>query len=765
MNGNLTEVKGAETFGENAASNVGVLAVNAASDAEMPAVDAVPDPETSDTESETDDSSGSDSGSSSGDSGEESSSEDSSGSGSESETGSDSPSESETGSDSGSESSGSEEEGSETMSTADEANTMQKNEIALKENDVTTERVDKNSENTEKVTENSNLLNSRPGNISNPILDPVLPIVNDASKKTAVELLKGTSEKLDTFSQIDEKESLNLHSVVKVTEREARGKTTYAVLNSIGSRDKDEHAESESEDVKVESLEISTNIQEGGNATAESQDDNTEDGSDNDDDSESSTQDDDDEDGASESDTEEESSGDDDDDDEEVSDTQAENKNENQGASTNNGISTSGEVMLSENMAATQDDDDDDGASESDTEGESSDDDDGSDDEGSSMPENCTEENTDDSDTQVENKNQNQGASINNGTSTSGEVMHSGANENTGSETHDENSLKQKTEVIADKLISACDNSQNSSVKSGPADSASSELSLSEFVVLDALDEDSLFQGIDESELTDDKSKGGTRGGKSLQQENPRLPPGNQPSEKLKELNNVLSSKSKQSSVKRRRKSKSRSPSRDRRGRGTPRKKARDPKTPTKNKKKCEEICARAEQKMNVSKSKDSSVAENVLPIGKENDIASSLEEGEIEDSLESSYKVRRSPRKHPSSHREGTGSRGSRGGVKRRFASPPEGVRGPAAPPRETPAVPGHGDGPAEKVPDVRLPAVRDIATETVTDDVIVNVTFIPAGLVTVLVKVIDQIDEKANPIGSGRHRWREHTIRIPKL
>ena len=70
--------------------------------------------------------------------------------------------------------------------------------------------------------------------------------------------------------------------------------------------------------------------------------------------------------------------------------------------------------------------------------------------------------------------------------------------------------------------------------------------------------------------------------------------------------------------------------------------------------------------------SKSSSVEEKVLAAGKENDIASSLEEGEIEDSLESSYELRRSPRKHPSSHhREGTDSRDSRGSVKRRLASP----------------------------------------------------------------------------------------------
>ena len=165
--------------------------------------------------------------------------------------------------------------------------------------------------------------------------------------------------------------------------------------------------------------------------------------------------------------------------------------------------------------------------------------------------------------------------------------MHSEASGNTTSKIHDETLLRQKTEQIADKLISACNNSQSSSVKTGLMDSASSELSLSEFVTLD---EDSLFHGIDESELTAGKRKGGTGSGKLLVQETvARLSPRKQPSEKLKELNNVPSSRREKASVMRSRKSKSRSRSGDRRGRGTPREKSRNLKTPVKNRKICEE--------------------------------------------------------------------------------------------------------------------------------------------------------------------------------
>ena len=398
-----------------------------------------------------------------------------------------------------------------------------------------------------------------------------------------------------------------------------KGKNTHTVPDSICSGENHEYEEPKSEDVKVQSVDTDAEVQEVENATTESKDDNTEDGSDDDDsDDESSTEDDDDDgDDISESDTEEESEED------------------------------------------TQEDE------------TSGDDDDDEDDEGSSIPESCTEENTEDSDTQDEKENQ----CASTGNDTSGGTMHCEASGNTGSEIQDETLLRQKTEQIADKLISACSNSQNSSVKSGLMDSASSEFSLSEFVTLDALDEDSLFRGIDESELTADKRKGGTRGVKSLQPETiARSSPRKQQSEKLRELNNVQSSRREKSSVKRTRKSKSRSPSRDRRGRGTPREKSRNSRTPVKNRKICEKRnSAEAELEVNASESsKSSSVEEKVLAAGKENDIASSLEEGEIEDSLESSCELRRSPRKHPSSHRKASDGRGSRGSVKRRLASPP---------------------------------------------------------------------------------------------
>ena len=588
-----------------------VLGKNAASDAVILRQEAASDAPEGNTESSDTESEADDSsGSDSGSSSGDSDEESSSSSEGSSESGSESGTESGTGSESGSDSSDSGSE-EEGSETGDTMSTEDGTDI-VQNNDAALKDVTIEHINN---SENADRM-SEHGNVVNsssipvPTLEQVLPLVSSASENTALERLKDTSKNMDTTSQVGNKESPNFHDIVGDTERETEGKTTHTVPGG-----NHENAASESEDVKAESGETSTKAPEVANATPESKDDNTEDGSDDDDDSESSTQDDDDDgDDISESDTEDEESGED----------------------------------------------------------ESSGDDDGEDDdeEGSSIPESCTEETTEDSDTQGENENQR--ASTTNGTSggTTGE-----ASGNTASEIHDETLLKQKTEQIADKLISACNNSQNSSVKSGPMDSASSELSLSEFVTLDALDEDSLFHGIDENELTTGKQNEGAGGGKLLQRETiARSSPRKQPSVKLRELNNVQRSHGEKSSLKQSRKSKSRSRSRDRRGRGTPREKSRNPRTSVKNRRKCENNSAEAELKVNAAESsRNTSIEDKVLPAGKENDIASSLEEGEIEDSLESSYELRRSPRKHPSSHRrEGPDGRGSRSSLKRRLTSPP---------------------------------------------------------------------------------------------
>ena len=217
VTGNLTEVKAAEVLGENAASDAMILRQEAAWDAVIPRQDAASDApegstECSDTESEADDSSDSDSGSSSGDSDEESSS---------SEGSSESGSESGTGSESGSDSSDSEEgsETGDTMSTEDGTDNVQKSEAALK--DATVEHIENSSDNTARMSEHGNLVNS--SNIPTLSLEPVLPLVNSASEKTALELSKDTSEHMDTTSQVENEESPNFQNVVD-TERETEGK-------------------------------------------------------------------------------------------------------------------------------------------------------------------------------------------------------------------------------------------------------------------------------------------------------------------------------------------------------------------------------------------------------------------------------------------------------------------------------------------------------------------------------------------------------------
>ena len=101
------------------------------------------------------------------------------------------------------------------------------------------------------------------------------------------------------------------------------------------------------------------------------------------------------------------------------------------------------------------------------------------------------------------------------------------------------------------------------------------------------------------------------------------------------------------------------------------------------------------------------SVKEGVVTggVGEDRAGVSSLEEGEIEDSQDSSFEVRRSPRKHPSSHRllegGGSSSRAAASPVKRRLASPPpsgrskRSRRSPARAPRSTGRTPTVG--PAE--------------------------------------------------------------------
>ena len=262
------------------------------------------------------------------------------------------------------------------MSTEDGTDNVQNNEAALKD----VEHIN-SSENTDKMGGHGNVVNS--SNIPAPALEPVLPLVNSASENTALELPKDKSKNMDTTSQVDNKESPNVHNVVEGTERETEGKNTHTVPDSICSGENLEYEESKSEDVvKEQSVETGTKTPEINIATTESKDDNTEDGSDDDDsdddDDESSTQDDDGDDDVSESDTEEEESGEDE---------------------------------------SSGDDDDDD-----------------EDEEGSSIPETCTEENTEDSDTQGENDNENeiQGAGTSN--DTSGGTMHCEASGNTGSE-------------------------------------------------------------------------------------------------------------------------------------------------------------------------------------------------------------------------------------------------------------------------------------------------------------------------------------------
>ena len=88
---------------------------------------------------------------------------------------------------------------------------------------------------------------------------------------------------------------------------------------------------------------------------------------------------------------------------------------------------------------------------------------------------------------------------------------------------NDDATVEQSADLVADKLLSACgaeprnnyNHSNHNTVKPPRhSGSASSEVSVGDFVILEALDDDSLFQGIDENDATAPASQCSKRGGR-----------------------------------------------------------------------------------------------------------------------------------------------------------------------------------------------------------------------------------------------------------
>ena len=216
--------------------------------------------------------------------------------------------------------------------------------------------------------------------------------------------------------------------------------------------------------------------------------------------------------------------------------------------------------------------------------------------------------------------------------------------------------------------------SQTSLAKSGSAESECSELSLSEFVTLDALEDDFLFSNEDENSFTVDEKKKGTKSGNSSASTcSPRRSsPRKRPSQKCYNVN--FDFKASDAKLSRDKCHRSRSPSELCRSRNdlVRESKSSNDKYDNGATDKLKQSTPKCASKACI---KESKTAENSME--NVDNSTTSLEEGEIEESFNSSSEVRRSPRKHPSSHNSGDrwfciDSPSSRGSVKRRLASPP---------------------------------------------------------------------------------------------